>query len=438
MEQNNITMEQKPIIEIKGLKKRYRLGVINNKTLKADWQSFWAKKMGKPDPNVKIGEERLQGQTLMALNGIDLKIYPGEAVGIIGVNGAGKSTMLKLISRVTAPTEGEIVLRGKITSMLEVGTGFNPELTGRENIYMNGTILGMTRAEVDAKIEQIIAFSEVKDFIDTPVKRYSRGMYVKLAFSVAAHLDSDIMIMDEVLAVGDVNFQKKCLSRMSDASTSEGRTILYVSHNMSTIRQICTRCIVMKEGKIIYDGDVEEAIRIYSEETFKFELKRTFRMLKLEEYPPMQALTLTSSEILDRDNLIFDADESLKVRLGFRIFKPVENMECMISLRYVGINLVGTYVSKPLTFKEAPEGQEVYADFELDLSNLVPGKYFAEVTLGTNNVGRMFTHDFWPNVFGFEISENTRRNDFSWDIGRWSYNILPVKSQINYMEEENK
>lgn len=434
MQQNNTAVEQKPIIEIKNLKKRYRLGVINNSTLKADWQSFWAKKLGKPDPNVKLGMERLQGQTLMALNGVDLKIYPGEAVGIIGVNGAGKSTMLKLISRVTAPTEGEIILRGKITSMLEVGTGFNPELTGRENIYMNGTILGMTRAEVDEKIDKIIEFSECRDFIDTPVKRYSSGMYVKLAFSVAAHLDSDIMIMDEVLAVGDVNFQKKCLSRMSDASTTEGRTILYVSHNMSTIRQICTRCIVMKEGKIIFDGDVEEAIRIYSEETFKFELKRTFRMLKLEEYPPFQALTLTSSEILNRDNLIFDAAENLDVRLGFRIFKPVENMVCMISIRYAGINLVGTYVSDPLSFKKAGD-DEVYVDMSLDLKNLVPGKYFAEVTLGTNNMGRMFTHDFWPKVFGFEVVENKGRKDFSWDIGRWGYDILPVKSQINHTED---
>lgn len=436
MEQINNTTQQQPIIEIKGLKKRYRLGVVNSSTLKADWQSFWAKVQGKPDPNVKIGQERLVGQTLMALNGVDLTVMPGEAVGIIGINGAGKSTMLKLISRVTAPTEGEIILRGKITSMLEVGTGFNPELTGRENIYMNGTILGMSRAEVDAKMEQIIEFSECRDFIDTPVKRYSSGMYVKLAFSVAAHLDSDIMIMDEVLAVGDVAFQKKCLSRMSAAATTEGRTILYVSHNMSTIRQICTRCIVMKEGKIIYDGDVEEAIRIYSEESFKFELKRTFPTLKREEYPPLQALTLTSSEILGRDNLIYTAQETAHIRLGFWVFRPVEDVSCMISLRYAGINLVGTYVSKPLTFDKASD--ETFVDFDIDLNNLVPGKYFAEVTLGTNNVGRMFTHDFWPQVFGFEISDNDQRNNYSWDIGRWGYNILPVKSQNNLMETENK
>ncbi|MEG0091742.1 MAG: ATP-binding cassette domain-containing protein, partial [Oscillospiraceae bacterium] len=194
----------KPIIEIKDVKKRYRMGKVGGTTIKADWESFMAKLRGKDDPNVMIGKERLMGQTFMALNGVTMTVYPGEAVGIIGVNGAGKSTLLKLISRITAPSEGEIVLRGRIASMLEVGTGFNGELSGRENIYMNGTILGMKKEEIDRKMSQIIDFSECGEFIDTPVKRYSSGMYVKLAFSVAAHLDSDIMIMDEVLAVGDV------------------------------------------------------------------------------------------------------------------------------------------------------------------------------------------------------------------------------------------
>ena len=174
----------------------------------------------------------------------------GDALGIIGHNGAGKSTLLKLLSRVTAPTAGSISYNGRITSMLEVGTGFHGELTGRENIYMNGAILGMTKKEIDAKMEQIIDFSEVRQFIDTPVKRYSSGMYVKLAFSVAAHLDSEIMIMDEVLAVGDMAFQKKCLDKMREAADKEGRTVLYVSHNMNTIRQLCDRCIVLEHGRI--------------------------------------------------------------------------------------------------------------------------------------------------------------------------------------------
>jgi len=199
-------------ISVSNVKKMYRLGQIGGGTLQGDLQSWWARLRGKEDPNSKIGtEQRLYGQTFMALNGVDLTVYKGEALGIIGGNGAGKSTLLKLLSRVTAPTEGEIDLYGRVASMLEVGTGFNAEMTGRENIYMNGAILGMTKAEINNKMEEIIDFSEVREFIDTPVKRYSSGMYVKLAFSVAAHLDSEIMIMDEVLAVGDMAFQKNVL-----------------------------------------------------------------------------------------------------------------------------------------------------------------------------------------------------------------------------------
>ena len=252
-------------IQLSNVKKMYKLGQIGGGSLQADLQSWWARKRGKDDPNTKIGEQqRLVGQTFMALNGIDLKVYQGEALGIIGCNGAGKSTMLKLLCRVTAPTKGRIDIYGRIASMLEVGTGFNPEMTGRENVYMNGAILGMTKSEIDSKMEEIIEFSEVRDFIDTPVKRYSSGMFVKLAFSVAAHLESEIMIMDEVLAVGDMAFQKKCLDKMSDASKLQGRTVLYVSHNMNTIRQLCDRCIVLDKGKVIFDGGVEKAIEVYS------------------------------------------------------------------------------------------------------------------------------------------------------------------------------
>ena len=251
-------------IRLSGVKKKYKLGQIGGGTLTADLQSWWARVRGKEDPNSMIGtDQRLIGQTFMALNGIDLTVYKGEALGIIGGNGAGKSTMLKLLCRVTAPTEGDIDIYGRIASMLEVGTGFNGEMTGRENVYMNGAILGMTKAEIDAKMEDIIEFSEVREFIDTPVKRYSSGMFVKLAFSVAAHLDSEIMIMDEVLAVGDMAFQKKCLTKMRSAAKQDGRTVLYVSHNMNTIRTLCDRCIVLDKGRVVFEGDVDEAIEIY-------------------------------------------------------------------------------------------------------------------------------------------------------------------------------
>ena len=253
-------------IKIVNLKKQYKLGAIGGQTLNAELQSWWAKKRGKEDPNLMIGQDGTRsGENFWALKGINLEVRKGEALGIIGGNGAGKSTLLKVLSRVTAPTEGDIWLNGRVAAMLEVGTGFHGELTGRENIYMNGAILGMTKKEVDSKIESIIDFSECRQFIDTPVKRYSSGMYVKLAFAVASHLDAEIMVMDEVLAVGDMKFQKKCLGKMGDEAQS-GKTVLYVSHNMATIRKLCTRCIVLNKGELIYDGDVEKAIELYMNE----------------------------------------------------------------------------------------------------------------------------------------------------------------------------
>ncbi len=240
------------------------LGQIGGTTLKEEVQRLNARILHKEDPTRKIGEEPyVYGDRFLALDGISFSVKKGERVGIIGQNGAGKSTLLKLISRITAPTSGDIWLNGRVASMLEVGVGFHGELTGRENIYMNGAILGMKKKEIDEKIESIIEFSECRQFIDTPVKRYSSGMYVKLAFSVAAHLNSEIMIMDEVLAVGDLAFQKKCLDKMNDVSRMEGKTILYVSHNMNTIRQLCERCIVLDHGEIIFDGDVETGIGKY-------------------------------------------------------------------------------------------------------------------------------------------------------------------------------
>lgn len=256
-------MENEVIIKVEDVKKQYRLGVIGGGRLQGDLQSWWARVCGKEDPNRKIGQAACGRETFQALRGVSFEVRRGERLGVIGGNGAGKSTLLKLLSRVTAPTEGSIYIRGRISSMLEIGTGFHPELTGRENIYLNGAILGMKKAEISRKIEDIIDFSECRQFIDTPVKRYSSGMYVKLAFAVAAHLDCEILIMDEVLAVGDMAFQKKCIEKMNDVSKKDGRTILYVSHSMETIRQLCNRAVVLAHGRIIYDGDVETAIAVY-------------------------------------------------------------------------------------------------------------------------------------------------------------------------------
>ncbi len=256
------------VIRVHKLSKHYRLGVINHGTLYRDLQSWWAKARGKHDPNTTLGGTwshsrfRTEGDIFRALEDVSFEVRRGEILGIIGGNGAGKSTLLKVLSRITAPTSGWIGLSGRVASLLEVGTGFHPELTGRENVFLSGAILGMSRREISQKFDEIVDFAEISQFIDTPVKRYSSGMYVRLAFSVAAHLESEILLVDEVLAVGDISFQRKCLGKMEDI-VSGGRTILFVSHNMAAIENLCTRALVLKEGRVDFHGEVKEGIRHY-------------------------------------------------------------------------------------------------------------------------------------------------------------------------------
>ncbi len=253
-------------IKAENISKYYRLGQINNGTLYADIQSWFARKFGKEDPHAKISFDSAQSDKdgFWALKDINFEIKQGDRVGIIGRNGAGKSTLLKVISEITTPTTGNIYIKGRIASLLEVGTGFHPEMTGRENIYMNGAILGMKRAEITRQLDEIIDFAEIEKYIDTPVKRYSSGMYVRLAFAVAAHLQSEILIADEVLAVGDAAFQKKAIGKMSDLSTGEGRTVLFVSHNMDQIKKLCSKGIVLNHGLLSrMDDNITDSIHYY-------------------------------------------------------------------------------------------------------------------------------------------------------------------------------
>jgi lipopolysaccharide transport system ATP-binding protein len=270
------------VIEVDDVWKKYRWGIIGAGTLRHDFERWWHRVRGKPDPHAKVGETanrrtraaitadansshrsaELGDDEVWALRGVSFEVKQGEILGIIGRNGAGKSTLLKILSRVTSPTKGEVWIKGRIASLLEVGTGFHPELTGRENIFLNGAILGMTKAEIRTKLDEIIAFAEVDKFLDTPVKRYSSGMYVRLAFAVAAHLEPEILIVDEVLAVGDAQFQKKCLGKIGDVA-HEGRTVLFVSHNMNAITALCSKVIVLKEGSVIFNGKAEESLNYY-------------------------------------------------------------------------------------------------------------------------------------------------------------------------------
>lgn len=255
----------KTVIKVEDLSKYYKLGVINNGALFRDIQTWIALKRGKIDPHSKIDESKYDGNAdgFWALKDLNLEINQGDRIGIIGKNGAGKSTLLKILSRITSPTTGSVKIRGRVASLLEVGTGFHGELTGRENIYLNGAILGMKKKEVDRKIDEIIDFSRIEKHIDTPVKRYSSGMYVRLAFAVAAHLDSEILIADEVLAVGDASFQKKAIGKMNELSEDEGRTVLFVSHNMAAIKGLCTQGIVLNQGMIYDKADIDSCIKEY-------------------------------------------------------------------------------------------------------------------------------------------------------------------------------
>lgn len=420
-------MENREVaLRLSGVKKKYKLGQIGGGTLTADLQSWWARVRGKEDPNTIIGtDQRLVGQTFMALNGIDLTVYKGEALGIIGGNGAGKSTMLKLLCRVTAPTQGEIDLYGRIASMLEVGTGFSGEMTGRENVYMNGTILGMTKAEIDAKMEDIIEFSEVRDFIDTPVKRYSSGMFVKLAFSVAAHLDSEIMIMDEVLAVGDMAFQKKCLDKMRSAAKVEGRTVLYVSHNMNTIRTLCDRCIVLDKGKIIFDGDVDQAIEIYmtaahgewSDGQTEFDLRNCkFR----SPYTEGNA-QVTYLKLLEKDLALYHPKEKLKMKLRVATKKDYSDLRLRIELRYSDDTPVGTMPNISLGSCKAGQEQEYLVEF--DPVGLTNGKFRVDLVLFViDEFGNSYDQELLLPAFFFEVQDV---EDIVWNQSTWGHIRFP-------------
>jgi lipopolysaccharide transport system ATP-binding protein len=256
------------IISVENLSKQYRLGMVGSGTLREDLVGWWYRARGKEDPYLKLSETNTRdtkgsSDYVWALKDVNFEVKQGEVLGIIGKNGAGKSTLLKLLSRVTAPTTGTIKAKGRIASLLEVGTGFHPELTGKENIYLNGSIMGMKRAEITAKMDEIIDFAGVERYIDTPVKRYSSGMYVRLAFAVAAHLEPEILIVDEVLSVGDAEFQKKAIGKMEDVSSGQGRTVLFVSHNMKAVSAMCTRTLLMQDGSIAFNGNTDEAIDRY-------------------------------------------------------------------------------------------------------------------------------------------------------------------------------
>lgn len=423
------------MIKVDNLSKEYKLGQIGGTTLREELQRIGAKIKGQEDPTRKIGARIYEkGETFMALDGVSFVVNKGERVGIIGHNGAGKSTLLKLITRITAPTGGTIGLNGRVASMLEVGTGFHGDLTGRENIYMNGAILGMTKKEINSKIESIIEFSECSQFIDTPVKRYSSGMFLKLAFAVAAHLDGEIMIMDEVLAVGDMAFQKKCLTKLDEVSRLDGRTILYVSHNMNTIRELCDRVIVLDHGKLIFDGDVEDGISKYLGICCETKTKYVYPKERDTALPyELRPAVIEGIDVLDREINVLERGEQLRFILHCKTHTEVKDCGIRLLVRYEN-NVIGAAFSD----KTIEIGSNTSFDVEcsFDTVAIPPGIYSVDVLLylhGANGLQKY--SDLIRSAMFFEVLPNSQNDRLVWlgkYWGRVRYNDIVVKDVKTY------
>ena len=410
-------------IKVENLSKIYRLGEIGTGTISRDIERFLKTKILKQDdPFLKIGEtnDRATKGTsdlVYSLKDINFEIEQGDAVGIIGRNGAGKSTLLKILSRVTSPTTGKINIKGRVASLLEVGTGFHPELTGRENIYLNGAILGMRKREIDRKLDEIIDFSGVERYIDTPVKRYSSGMYVRLAFAVAAHLESEILIVDEVLAVGDAEFQKKCLGKMGQVSKGEGRTVLFVSHNMGSINKLCNRGLYLNNGRIEFAGDIENTINSY---LIKKENNKAHKIYNKS----IENIVLIQSEIINCQNKNrnnFRVNEEWKVRITFEVIDNINNYVFAIGLLTFTEIPINTSWSKPTSLKKG-----VYS-IEFIISNLPlqSGQYRLVFGLTQNEKSLFYDDNFLSvDIENITLDERIEKADGSTGILAMQFDTL--------------
>ncbi|MBX2940055.1 MAG: ABC transporter ATP-binding protein [Ferruginibacter sp.] len=399
-------------IQVEKLSKIYRLGEIGTGTLSHDLQRWWAGVRGKEDPFLKIGETNRRdskghSQVVYSLRDINFSIEEGTTVGIIGRNGAGKSTLLKILSRVTAPTSGIVKIKGRIASLLEVGTGFHPEFTGRENIFLNGAILGMRKKEISRKLEEIVHFSGVERYIDTPVKRYSSGMYVRLAFAVAAHLESEILIVDEVLAVGDAEFQKKCLGRMGEVSKGEGRTVLFVSHNMSAVSQLCQNGILLSNGQVELTGNAASVIQQYFKTGYDNDLRPSvdnYRSYNNANSP----VKLTDVFIKGFETVIpkLDMNQHPEIRMKLEVLEQIKNANVSV------------------TFYNA-EGVKVGVAFSWD------DGFFLSAVPGLQELRfRLMNTILSPGLYTVSIGINQSTHTTSWD-GIHHYPLFEIENQDN-------
>ena len=395
----------KPILSASHLSKRYRLGTFGAGSLREDLERWWRRRRGL--------ENAASKSDFWALQDVSFDVMPGEVIGVIGRNGAGKSTLLKILSRITEPSEGEVRLRGRVASLLEVGTGFHPELSGRDNIYLNGAILGMTRAEIARKFDEIVEFAEVAQFVDTPVKRYSSGMYVRLAFAVAAHLEPEILIVDEVLAVGDVTFQKKCLGKMEEVSREGGRTVLFVSHNMGAVSNLTQKCLYLRQGRSVAFGDTRSVVQTYLGDTFA---RRCHWEAPAPTKHPLQVDSIRLLTADGREDNEFEVADGFEVEIRHTVRRPVK--DALIELWFFAsdgqrIFTVGDFDTHPeLRAERAPGTFTNRVRIPGDLLN--HGTYYLILNSG---VGGRETYDH-HEVASFEMVEHVRRSPRS---GRGGY-----------------
>lgn len=395
--------EKEIILKVENLSKQYRLGLVGTGTLAEDIKRWWYLVRGKDDPFLKIGETNERSKKgssnyVWSLKNINFEVNKGDVVGIIGKNGAGKSTLLKILSKVTSPTTGTIKTNGRIASLLEVGTGFHAELTGRENIYLNGAILGMTKSEIKSKLDEIVEFSGCERYIDTPVKRYSSGMTVRLAFAVAAFLEPDILIVDEVLAVGDAEFQKKAIGKMKDISSGKnGRTVLFVSHNMAAVKNLCKKGIVLEHGSVVYNGDINSAIDFYLQSSQDEGYKCTYINNSVVDSG------FLSIELLDKNNKNrseFGFNEEISIKIKVKI-KP-EHLKAVIGVRVVDANEIKIFTTQ-LELSSVIQKEGVY-EFIVTLPSkfLVPNNFTLTIGLHIPNILMI---DLLEGNLSFEIVE---------------------------------
>ncbi len=413
-------------IKFEHISKQYRLGLVSTKTLSHDLNRWWQMNvLQKEDPYLRIGEsndrsKKGTSEYVWALRDIDFQVKQGEVMGIIGKNGAGKSTLLKILSRVTTPTTGIIRAQGRIASLLEVGTGFHPELTGRENIYMNGSIMGMTRSEIMRKLDEIVDFAGVERYIDTPVKRYSSGMTVRLGFSIAAHLEPEILVVDEVLAVGDVEFQHKAIGKMQDVSKGDGRTVLFVSHNMGAIRSLCHTGIVLANGTVMFSGSSEDCIDQYMMSNKDIDMQphvvieskhRPAKLSREVEFVSVRFVQ-NSTEFNSSDNIVLEFEvQCTKTVKTFGIFGSIWSMDQ---------NRVGTFFSDE--YPGMMLGEIKHVQLSVGPVNLAPGTYYLNVGLGVGNhkTTNIKDYDWADGALMFTIKEYDANRDV--EFVRWERN----------------